>query len=289
MITLLGHTGFIGQVVYKLIESKGLKIIGISSREINFLHKNSSSKLLPFLNDDTTLIITIAINRELGDSVETLQHNIKIISNITNALIQKPIKKCVYLSTADVYGHPNEIISENTVIDPKTYYAVSKFCCEKILESVANQSGTPLLILRYNGVWGPYQKNIGYGINFFIDSIAKEGKVTLWGKGEELRDALYVKDLSRIIIDLTLSKSIGVYNIAKGKSISFFDMVSFLKKLSPKKFRIYFKKRTISGFDQKFNITKLKKAIPKIYFTPLEIASKETFDSMFKQDTKTWH
>lgn len=289
MITLLGHTGFIGQTVYKLIKAKGLKITGISSKEINFLHKNSSSKLLPFLGDDTTLIISIAINRELGDNVETLQQNIKIISNIAKALTQKPIKKCVYLSTADIYGHPNETISENTAIDPKTYYAISKFCCEKILEVATEQTGIPLLILRYNGVWGPGQKNIGYGINFFIDSINKEGRVTFWGRGEEERDALYVKDLSKIIVDISLSKSRGIYNIARGKSISFADMVRFLKKLSPKKFRIYFKKRTTPNFNQKFNIEKLKKTLPKIYFTPLETSLKETFNLTFKQNTKTWH
>ncbi len=289
MIILLGHTGFIGKEAYKLIESKGLKVVGISSKEIDFLDRNSCFKLLPLLDDETTLIITIAINRELGDSVETLEQNIQMVSNIARALTQKKIKKCVYLSTADVYGHPNEVITENTVIDPKTYYAISKFSCEKILEIAANQSRVPLLILRYNGVWGPGQRNIGYGLNFFISTIIKEGRVHLWGKGEELRDALFVKDLSRIIVDITLSKSRGIFNIARGTSISFADMAKSLRKVSPKKFKVYYKKRTDPGFNQRFNIRKLKKTLPKAHFTPLEIALKETINLAFKQDTKTWH
>lgn len=280
-IVLLGHTGFIGSNIFKKLKLRGMSVKGIDRDKVNLLNgEESASCLSEILTSKSTLIITTAINRELGDNLKTLQGNIKIIANIAQVLESKPIKKCVYLSTADVYGIPEKLpITEETPISPQTYYAIAKYCCEALLEVACRKTNCPLLILRYNGVFGPGQRNIGYGPNAFIKSVLDEGVVRLWGKGEELRDTLYVKDLAKVISQLSLGRASGVYNIATGKSRTFADMVRTLQKISPKRFKVLTRKRTGPAFDQVFDIARLAKAIPRLSFTPMEQALLETYQT----------
>lgn len=286
-ILILGHTGFIGQNILAKLTGKKLNVAGLSTDDINLESEKSVGTLTKYLSSETVLIITVAVNRELGDNLENLGKNIRIISNIAKAIGKKKLLKCVYLSTADVYGRPTNKITERSSIDPKTYYATAKFCCEKILQITTQVNGIPYLILRYNGIWGPGQKNLGYGINAFIKGIINDRMVTIWGSGREYRDSLYVKDLAAVIIQLTLSRHTGVFNIAKGESSTFLKMIKILYKLSPIKFKILKRERTSPKFDQKFDISKLKKALPNLIFTPTEDAVSETFNFLKKQGTRT--
>lgn len=278
-IVLLGHTGFIGKTVFKELKAQKISVHGISSKEIDLVKSQSSKKLERFLKRDMALIITTAITREKGDDLQTFNDNIKIIVNVAHALENNSVKKCVYLSTADVYGHSDRLpITEQTPIKPLTYYAMAKYICEKILQITCQKNNIPLIILRYNGVFGPGQRNIGYGPNYFISEIKKNGLVKIWGNGQELRDTVYVKDLAKIIIELSFNKATGVYNIATGKSYSFTNILKMINLLSAKNFRIVKRKRTSHPFDQIFDNSKLKKIFTKITFTPIEKALWETYN-----------
>lgn len=278
-VVILGHTGFIGKSIVEYLNSKKIKFLGIASKECDLKNAKSINSLSKLFTKNTTVIITAAINRELGDTIENMQTHINMIANVAKALEMHSVKKCVYLSTTDVYGFPKKLpITEETPISPKTFYAIAKYCCEELLKVITQKLKVPLLILHYNGVFGPGQRNIGYGPNFFIKGILEEGSVRLWGDGKELRDTVYVKDLAKIIVQLSLDRASGIYNIATGKSRSFADMVKILKKISPKKFRILRRKRTSSPFNQVFDIVKLKVVLPKLSFTPMDKALQETLN-----------
>lgn len=277
-IILLGNTGFIGKYIQEELRKRKIQVKGLSSKDINFILSKSVGQLCRILNKEDIIIITAAINRELGDNLKTMQDNIKIIANIATALELKPVKKCVYLSTADVYGIPDELpITEKTSIRPQTYYAAAKFCCESLLGVTAKKGKFPLLIFRYNGVFGSGQRNIGYGANFFIKSILENGTLCLWGDGEELRDSIYVKDLAKIVAKLSLNRASGIYNVAKGKSYSFIEIVKMIRKISDKELEVLHRERTSQSFNQVFDIKKLKRILPKFSFTPMDKALKETY------------
>lgn len=277
-VLLLGHTGFIGSHIFQVLQNKNIPTQGIATKDVNLLNPKSINYLSKKLTKNTIIIITAAINRELGDNLKTFQDNIKMITHVSLALESINIKRCIYLSTADVYGiAPKLPITEETPVAPQTYYATAKYTCEQVLQITCKKNNIPLLVLRYNGIFGPGQKNIGYGPNYFIKSIAGSGVVRIWGNGKELRDTLYVKDLAKIICALSLGNAKGIYNIAAGKSQRFIDMLTQLKKISRKKFKIEKRKRTSQAFDQVFEISKLKKKLPLFKFTPIKVALEETW------------
>lgn len=277
-VVIIGHTGFIGQEIFRQLANKVSDLEGYSSADFDLSDATSMIQLGPRLTTDTILIVTAALNREKGDTIEIMQKHIGMMANLAKALELYPPAKCVYLSSADVYGRPGKLpITEKTPVNPQSFYGIAKFVCERILQKVADDKKFPLLILRYNGIFGPGQKNTGYGANSFIKSAIQEGKVRIWGDGSEKRDAVYVFDLARIIVDLSLGQAEGIFNIATGKSISFEEMVNTLGKISHGPPQVIAKERTSPAFDQKFKITKLKRYLPNFRFTPLEKALKATY------------
>jgi len=280
-ILILGGSGFIGSNLVKELSDHKVDYKQFSSKEINLLN-STSSKLGPHINSTSCLVILSAVTRQNGNNLETCELNIKMALNLANLLSTFPVGRCIYISSCDVYGIPEKLlIDERTSINPQTFYAVSKYTSEKILENKTKRLGIKFTVLRFNGIFGPGQKNTQYGINQFIKSILEHGEITLWGKGEELRDFVYVKDLVKLITKFAIGNyKEGVYNLVSGKSITFKEVAMKVGRETQKKYKLVYKKRTGPNFDQKFNNRKIKEIFPSFKFTNTLIAIKETYESL---------
>lgn len=278
-IIILGHSGFIGSALFEHLARNDIAVRGISSSEIDLKNPASVHHLRTTLLPSSILIFSAALTRQRGDNLETMQDNIKLASNVAAVLEDCHIKKCVYLSTTDVYGQPQFLpITETTPISPQTYYAAAKFCSESILQTACRRAQTPILTLRYGGIFGPGQKNIQYGPYSFIADTLKDKNIQLWGDGQELRDLVYVKDLVEVINLLVNSETEGVFNIATGKSATFLEVAQTLQQLLPTPSQLIHRERTGVKFDQEFDIGKLKEVLPNFSFTPLSKSLKEMYD-----------
>jgi UDP-glucose 4-epimerase len=278
---ILGGTGFVGGNLCQEFGVRKINYQALSSTDVDLLKLTAVNKLKKYLTRDSCLIITAAITRQKGDNLQTFADNLTIAQNIARCLQIAPVKRCIFLSTCDVYGIPEKLpITENTRINPLTYYAVSKYASERILAKVAEENKISLTILRFNGIFGPGQKNIQYGVNRFIRSILDRGIIELWGNGEELRDFVYVKDLVRIIANFVEGNSTsGVFNITSGSSITFYDLTNKIAKIVPNKFKLVYKKRTGPVFDQKFNNQKLRHIFPSFQFSDISASIRETYET----------
>ena len=67
-------------------------------------------------------------------------------------------------------------------------------------------------------------------INFSESSI-KLKQISIFGNGEELRDHIWIGDLSKLIYKLIFSNLIGEYNLVSGKLISFHKIARIISKL----------------------------------------------------------
>lgn len=291
-VVLLGGSGFIGKALSVELKNNGQKTNPLSSKDIDLLKDESSTILRKMLSPSSILVITAAINRELGDNLITLHDNITMMKNVARALEETDLALCIYFSTADVYGQPDVPISEETPLNPQTYYATSKLACEFLLRVSTTRQGIPLLTLRIDGVYGPGQRSNKYGPNSFIHSILNNAPAEVWGDGEETRSILYVCDLARIVRMLLEKKVTGLINIATPETTTFSNVISILRKIHNKDFDINYKDRTGPKFDQSFNIARLTKELPNIHFTPLNEGLRTTYAALKntqaydKQDTR---
>ena len=100
-----------------------------------------------------------------------------------------------------------------------------------------------LLIIRPTLLFGKNDTHNGYGPNKFMRAAMKNEQITLFGKGEEKRDHLYIGDLVKLIYLAAKKKNfIGILNAASSEVISFYELSLKIKKLCNLNKKIKFKK-----------------------------------------------
>ncbi len=120
-----------------------------------------------------------------------------------------------HISTDEVYGSlgPSGLFSETTPYDPKSPYSASKASSDHFVRAYGNTFNLPILISNCSNNYGPFQFPEKL-IPLTINNIIEKKPIPIYGKGENIRDWLYVADHANAI-DLVFHKgAIGeTYNI----------------------------------------------------------------------------
>jgi UDP-glucose 4-epimerase len=281
-IIILGHTGFIGRALFEHFTRLGdLPVLGLASSTLDLTQAAAQETLGAMLDRQTLLVFAAARTLDRGaDCLDTFDTNIAMALNVARVLSTHPVGKCVYFSSASVYGDrvSNLAIGEDTPVAPTTYYAAAKYAGECILHQVAHAGGFPLLILRPCRVEGPGARYANYGPVHFIRSILQENTVCIYGDGQERRDHLYIDDLVRIVAHLSRGEHRGIYNLASGTSHSYLEILAGLRNRLLQEFVIHHRPRTRPLIHQQFDISKLLRAMPQCQFTPLAERIRVTYD-----------
>ena len=281
-VIILGHTGFIGKALYTYLgKNTTSEIYGFSSSEVDLGRPDSLNPLDSIVDEQTALILMAAITRDRLDTLDAFYTNITMATNVARFLQGRQINKCIYISSVSVYGDiiDNLSISENTPINPTSFYGIAKYAGECILQKVAGSVGFPLVILRLCRVYGPGDTHLLYGPGDFIHSILQNRTLHLYGDGKELRDQLYIRDLVRLIHHFIFGNFSGIYNLATGQSYSFREIVECLRKVVPYDFSVSHLPRTRPLVNQRFDTTKLSQSKSVFHFTEFEEGLRETYNS----------
>jgi dTDP-glucose 4,6-dehydratase len=121
-----------------------------------------------------------------------------------------------HVSTDEVYGSlefDDTLFTENTKYDPHSPYSASKASSDHFVRAYHDTYGLPIVISNCSNNYGSYQFPEKL-IPLFINNILNNKPLPVYGKGENVRDWLYVEDHVRAI-DLIFHKGkIGdTYNI----------------------------------------------------------------------------
>jgi UDP-glucose 4-epimerase len=259
-ILILGHSGFIGSNLESSLQNKGLKVIGKSLPEVNLGDSLDILKIRRFFTPQTTIILAAAVKRQFGDTQEAYSMNMAIVENVCRLLVERPVKRVIFFSSAAVYGEEthNTSINEETQVNPTSYYGISKYTSERLLErALKTNNYTSLVCLRPPLAYGPGDMGKTYGPAGFA-SAAKEGSsITLWGDGKELREFLFIEDLCKIVEYLIHSEFSGVLNAVSGTSNSFADVIDLLRSAFPN-LSVTSRERSKQKADNAFDGSKLR-------------------------------
>lgn len=121
-----------------------------------------------------------------------------------------------HISTDEVYGalKPGDgLFTESTPYSPHSPYSASKASSDHFVRSYHDTYGMPTLITNCSNNYGPYQFPEKL-IPLFINNIRHRKPLPVYGKGENVRDWLYVEDHARAIdIIFHKGKVADTYNI----------------------------------------------------------------------------
>ncbi|MDR3185076.1 MAG: dTDP-glucose 4,6-dehydratase [Prevotellaceae bacterium] len=139
-------------------------------------------------------------------------------------------KRFYHVSTDEVYGSLDHggFFTETTPYDPKSPYSASKAGSDHFVRAFHNTYKLPVVVSNCSNNYGPYQFPEKL-IPLFINNIRHNKPLPVYGKGENVRDWLYVEDHARAI-DLIFHKGkIGeTYNIGGFNEWKNIDLIRLL-------------------------------------------------------------
>jgi len=143
--------------------------------------------------------------------------------NILQAVKNLNLTKFLYVSSCAVYGNASQSpTSEAIPPEPDSAYAMSRLSAENYVEYYANSFGLPVVIARLTRVFGPRQ--LKGAMARFVQSALKNESFELVGRGEQVRDWLYISDTVAGLQAALLHGS-GLYNLSSSHGISMRELV----------------------------------------------------------------
>lgn len=138
-----------------------------------------------------------------------------------------------HISTDEVYGalqFDGTMFTETTKYDPHSPYSASKASSDHFVRAYHDTYGMPVIVTNCSNNYGPYQFPEKL-IPLFINNIRHNKPLPVYGRGENVRDWLFVEDHARAI-DLIFhkGKTAETYNIGGFNEWKNIDLIKVLVK-----------------------------------------------------------
>jgi dTDP-glucose 4,6-dehydratase len=155
--------------------------------------------------------------------------------NILEACRKFNVERMIQISTDEVYGHILEgNFKEEDKLNPRNPYAVSKASADLLCRAYFETYGLPVIITRSTNNYGPYQYPEKFIAKTIIYALLNK-KIPVYGKGENVRDWIFVEDNCEAInLVLERGKEGEIYNIAGKQEMKNIEVVKTILKLMGK-------------------------------------------------------
>lgn len=147
-----------------------------------------------------------------------------------------------HISTDEVYGDlegPDDLFTEETPYAPSSPYSASKASSDHLVRAWLRTYGLPTLITNCSNNYGPYHFPEKLIPLMILNAL--EGKpLPVYGKGNQVRDWLYVEDHARALYKVVTEGKVGeTYNVGGHNEMQNIQVVrtlcAILEELSPEK------------------------------------------------------
>lgn len=183
------------------------------------------------------------VDRSISAPDEFIMTNIVGTANLLNAALAhwKPNfadKRFYHISTDEVFGSlcsNKGYFVETTAYNPKSPYSASKAASDHLVRAYGNTYQMPVVVTNCSNNYGPNQfpeKLIPLAIN----NIKNNRPIPIYGRGENIRDWLFVEDHAEAI-DLIFHKGavMETYNIGGNNEWKNIDLIRLLCKIMDRK------------------------------------------------------
>ncbi len=146
-------------------------------------------------------------------------------------------KRFYHISTDEVYGSLDEdgLFTEQTSYDPHSPYSASKASSDHFVRAYHDTYGFPVVISNCSNNYGSYQFPEKL-IPLFIHNIKNNKPLPVYGKGENVRDWLWVEDhVSAIDLIFHKGKSGETYNIGGFNEWKNIDLIRVICRVMDRK------------------------------------------------------
>ncbi len=182
------------------------------------------------------------VDRSISNPIEFVMTNVVGTVNLLNSARQQwkddyKSHRFYHVSTDEVYGSlgENGLFTEKTGYDPHSPYSASKASSDHFVRSYHDTYGIDIVISNCSNNYGSFhfpEKLIPLSIN----NIKNNKPIPVYGKGENIRDWLWVEDHARAIDVIFHKASSGsTYNVGGHNEWTNIDLIHLLCKIMDEK------------------------------------------------------
>lgn len=213
-----------------VMESKNFRF-----EKVNITDRDAVFRI--FEEEKPDIVVNFAAESHVDRSIDHpqifLETNIIGTAVLMDACRRYGIRRFHQVSTDEVYGdlpldRPDLLFTEETPIHTSSPYSSSKAAADLLVLSYYRTYGLPVSISRCSNNYGPYQFPEKL-IPLMIANALNDDPLPVYGKGENVRDWLYVEDHCRAI-DLIIRKGRAgeVYNVGGHNEMRNLDIVKMI-------------------------------------------------------------
>ena len=168
------------------------------------------------------------VDNSIKDVNPFVDTNVVGTVNLLNLSVKYGVEKFHHISTDEVYGslgYDDPPFTEETPYDPQNPYSASKASSDHFVTAFHNTYGLPAVITNCSNNYGPRQHREKL-IPKTITNILEGKKIPVYGRGQNIRDWIYVEDHCQGILDVFYGGGVGQkYNIGGECEVKNIDLV----------------------------------------------------------------
>ena len=260
-ILVTGGAGFIGSNLVRLLVTRGYEILNIdkltyagNSESLSDLEGRPNYRFLKadicdgaamqaaFSGFQPDSVMHLAAESHVDRSIDgpgTFIHTnilgtytlLEAARNYVSTLdLSQHSFRFLHVSTDEVYGSLGDVgeFTEATSYDPRSPYSASKAASDHLARAWHHTYGLPVIVTNCSNNYGPYQFPEKL-IPVVILKALRGESIPVYGKGENIRDWLYVEDHAAALITVLENGSFGeTYNIGGNNEMRNIDLVHLL-------------------------------------------------------------
>jgi UDP-glucose 4-epimerase len=221
--------------VRHLLNNRNFKLIKGDVRDYDLLEKIMRDVDVVF-----HLAAQIHVDRSYIEPKLTYDVNVMGTQNILEVARLHDVSRIIYASTSEVYGSAQYYpIDEKHPLNAPHPYGASKIAADRMCYAYIQTYGMNISIVRLFNIYGPRQRDVGYGgvISIFTRRILNNMPPIIYGDGSQTRDYTYVNDaVSAYDSVLKQKEPIGEpLNFGSGREETIIDLANMIIKYSGKK------------------------------------------------------
>ncbi|MHA1438584.1 MAG: dTDP-glucose 4,6-dehydratase [Promethearchaeota archaeon] len=174
------------------------------------------------------------VDRSIDNPMLFSSTNILGTQTLLNIAKKNQIKRFIQISTDEVYGSlsfNDPPFEEKTPLSPNSPYSASKASADLLVKAYYKTFNIPVIITRCSNNYGPYQFPEKL-IPLMVYNAIHDKELPVYGKGENIRDWIYVLDHCKAIYNVLNKGKIGeIYNIGGDSEIANIDLVKKILKI----------------------------------------------------------
>jgi nucleoside-diphosphate-sugar epimerase len=269
-VVILGAGGFLASSLERVLERAHIAVRPVHPWEIDLTDATAAARVAALLQPEDAVIMPAGLTPEKGRDVATLMKNLRMGESVCAALARSSVAHFVYVSSDGVYdGRFSSLLNEDSSTQPTDLYTLMHTAREMMLRQTCRELQVPFAAVRPVAMYGPGDTHNSYGPNRFVRTACQDGKITLFGGGEEKRHHAFVGDVAEILTGCVLRRSTGVINAATGDAISFRDLAAVVIAAAGREVALECLPRGNPITHRQFDTTSLALAFPQFVATPL--------------------